>query len=87
MTQPVENRLLAGATSTARRSTAYAMKFLLSLLAGALAPRVVVPLATSQGHAASYVLLAGCSLLGAGLGLAFLRSSAARGGAESAAAA
>jgi len=87
MTQPVENRLLAGATSTARRSTAYAMKFLVSLLAGALAPRVVVPLATTQGHAASYVLLAGCSLAGAALGLAFLRSAAARGAAGRTAAA
>ncbi len=73
MTQPVENRLLAGATTTARRSTAYALKFLVSLLAGAAAPALIVGLAQSAGHATAYAVLALVAVAGMCVGGIFWR--------------
>jgi hypothetical protein len=80
MTQPMENRFLAGFTSSARRSGAYAMKFLVALVIGSAAPPIVATILESSGHAASYGFLAGVAVVGVFAWWAFLRvtSAAAR---------
>jgi MFS family permease len=73
MTQPMENRILAGFTGSARRSAAYAMKFLVALVIGSAAPPIVAAILESRGHAASYGFLACVAALGVLLWWAFLR--------------
>ncbi|MGQ0552924.1 MAG: MFS transporter [Planctomycetota bacterium] len=75
--QPMENRLLAAYTTSARRSSAYAVKFLLALVVGAAAPPLVVAVAEKQGSAVAFGVLAVCALVGAGLALAFQRAARA----------
>jgi MFS transporter, FSR family, fosmidomycin resistance protein len=77
--QPMENRLLATYTSSARRSAAYAVKFLLALVVGAGAPPLVVAVSERWGYAASFGVLCGVALVGAVLSWAF-RSAARRAG-------
>lgn len=76
MTQPLENRLLAGFTSSARRSSAYALKFVVALVVGAAAPPVVVGLMESRGHGAAWFALAAVGVLGVAAGRAFASHAA-----------
>jgi MFS family permease len=82
MTQPMENRFLAGFTSSARRSGAFAMKFLVALVVGSAAPPVVAAMLESHGQAPSYLFLAAVAGLGVLLWWAFLRSSRPSGGVQ-----
>lgn len=74
LTQPVENHLVAGYTSTARRSTAFGMKFLANMVVGAPAAGVAAELAARSGPTAAYGLLAAVGLVGLGSGVWFVRS-------------
>jgi MFS family permease len=78
-TQPMENRFLAGFTSSSRRSAAYAMKFLLALVVGAAAPPVVATILETRGQAPSYGFLAVVAVAGALTWWAFLRGARAPG--------
>jgi predicted MFS family arabinose efflux permease len=78
--QPMENRLLAAYTTSARRSAAYAVKFLLALVIGAGAPPLVVAVAERWGQAASFGVLCAFGALGAAIALGFKRAAARGGG-------
>ncbi|MHC5212636.1 MAG: MFS transporter [Planctomycetota bacterium] len=84
MTQPMENRFLAGFTSSARRSGAYAMKFLVALVVGSAAPPVVAVILESHGHGPAYTFLAVVAVGGALAWWAFLRGTRASSSAGSA---
>jgi len=83
--QPMENRLLAAYTSTARRSAAYAVKFLIALVVGAFAPPLVVATAEHWSPAASFGVLCAfgtmCALCAWGFGRAARRAALAGVGA------
>jgi predicted MFS family arabinose efflux permease len=85
--QPMENRLLAAYTSTARRSAAYAVKFLIALVVGAFAPPLVVATAEHWSAAASFGVLCAfgtlCALCAWGFGRAARRAAPAGVGAGS----
>ncbi len=74
MSQPVENRLLASYTSTARRSSAFALKFTVALIVSAPAAWIMARVAKSSGEAASYEFLGAVGMLGLAAGLLFVRS-------------
>jgi MFS family permease len=76
MTMPMENRMLAGFTSTRRRATAFAMKFLVSLLIAAPAPWIVAEFyqgATDSQSVYRFLSLAG--MLGVLAGYFYLRAT------------
>jgi MFS family permease len=75
MTQPMENRFLAAFTSSARRSSAYAIKFLVALVLGAPAGPIVATILERSGDALAYRFLGVTALVGAVLWLVFLRST------------
>jgi len=79
MTQPIENKLLAVFTSARRRSTAFALKFLVTLLVALPAPMIVSALARTEGadwgFGPLFGLLGGLALLGVGGGLLYLRGA------------
>lgn len=65
MTQPMENRLLAGLTSTRRRATAFALKFLCALVIASPAPRLMAGLVEGSAETApGYRLLSALGLIG-----------------------
>lgn len=74
MSQPVENRLLASYTSTARRSSAFALKFMVGLIISAPAAWIMARIVKSSGEAASYGFLGAVATLGLVAGLLFMRS-------------
>jgi predicted MFS family arabinose efflux permease len=74
MTQPIENRLLAAYTSTRRRSTAYAFKFVVALAISSPAPWLVTLLYKSGwSFGPLYRLLAMLGMVGVFAGWLFLR--------------
>lgn len=74
-TIPIENKLLATYTSTRRRSTAYALKFLVALLVAAPAPTLVAWLYGRSGdHAEAFRALAVCAVVAVAAAYFFLRS-------------
>ncbi len=76
MTMPIENRILAGYTSTRRRSTAFAMKFLVALLIAAPAPFIAAGLYNGAADSqAVYRFLAMVGMLGVFAGYFFLRTT------------
>lgn len=73
-TQPIENRLLAAFTSTRRRSTAYALKFVVALAVAAPAPSIVAHLyEDSGGSQSAYRMLSAVALGAVFAGYLFLR--------------
>jgi MFS transporter, FSR family, fosmidomycin resistance protein len=78
--QPMENRLLAAYTTSARRSAAYAVKFLLALVVGAGAPPLVIAVAERWEPAASFGVLCAVGVLGAALAASFRRAAGRSGG-------
>jgi MFS family permease len=75
MTMPMENRLLAGYTSTRRRSTAYAFKFVVALLIAAPAPWLAHEFYDGVASQPVYRLLSLAGLVGVFAGYFFLRST------------
>ena len=77
MTQPIENKLLATFTSARRRSTAYALKFVVALLIAAPAPMLVSGLYSAEGWSfeAIFRLLALTGMVGVFAGYVFLKQS------------
>jgi MFS family permease len=73
--QPMENRLLAAYTTTARRSAAYAVKFLIALVVGAFAPPLVVATAERWGAPASFGVLCAFGTLCAACAWGFGRAA------------
>lgn len=79
MLQPVENRLLASFTSRARRSTGYALKFVVGLAVAAPAGKLVGELLEAPwSHVAIWRLLGGVAVLAVIGGVVFLRTGATR---------
>ena len=74
MSQPVENRILASFTSTARRSTTFALKFMVALIISAPAPWIVARIVRTSGEAASYGFLCAVATVGLVAGVLFMRS-------------
>lgn len=72
-TQPVENKLLAAFTSTRRRSTAFALKFLVAVAVAAPAPGLAGELYAESGLGAAYRLVAVASVVGLSVAVLFLR--------------
>jgi MFS family permease len=78
MTQPLENSMLAAFTARARRSTVYAVKFLVGLVIGAPAAVIGIAIAEARGFATAWIVF---GVLGFGavvLALVFRRVHAAR---------
>jgi MFS family permease len=74
MSQPIENRILAGFTSTARRSAAFALKFMVALIIAAPAPWIVARIVRTSGEAAGYGFLCAVGTVGLLAGVFFVRS-------------
>lgn len=75
-TIPIENKLLATYTSTRRRSTAYALKFLVALLLASPAPRLVADLYADGGaYDVALRMLAAAGLVAVTASYFFLRST------------
>ena len=72
-TQPIENRLLAAHTSTRRRATAYALKFVVALLVAAPAPLIVTTMYESGGSAPVYRMLSTLAMVAVFFGYLLLR--------------
>jgi len=73
-TQPMENRLLAAFTSSRRRSSAYALKFVVALMVAAPAPWMVAGMYEQTGQPQSaFRLLSAITLVGVFAAWLFLR--------------
>ena len=77
MTQPIENKLLAGFTSASRRSLAYALKFVVALVVALPAPLLVTSLYARPewGFPHLYRLLSLVGMVGVFAGIFYLRGS------------
>lgn len=75
MTQPMENHMLAGFTTRAKRGTAFALKFVVALALASPAPYLAARLATRSGLAEMYAIFAVAGVVGVAAGVALARQA------------